>query len=372
MKQAIFFSPSFPYLVSLGATALLFCRGEAAEELHRFASSSPSRDKGLTLARTNSTSSLRDKGEMDADQLRCNGRRDLCDTPFNQVVFAMTHNSYAVASRGFWPQFFNQKRTLTQQLQDGVRGLMLDTHRPKLSLNPWDNRYGPPHLCHLLCSAGRQSLLEGLQEVFRFMEENPHEVLTIIFEDFIRDEQGKLKPPEQRVYATDIKQAMDQAGLTPSVYTYQQKRGWPSLRQMIAANQRLVIISEEQGYGTADGAPYPWYHAMSSLIKETAFSYRSVAELGPDAHFACQAHRGGLAAEGNSLFLLNHWITRLGPVESAASEANSLLLARARECIRVRRAWLTFVATDFYEQGTPSLVETVDRLNDEAQALVNP
>lgn len=58
---------------------------------------------------------------------RCNGSAALCDRRLDQVVLAGTHNSYAAADQPGW-YFPNQRRTITRQLDDGIRALLLDVH----------------------------------------------------------------------------------------------------------------------------------------------------------------------------------------------------------------------------------------------------
>lgn len=302
--------------------------------------------------------------DITTSPMKCNGHTYLCDRPFNKAVFAATHNSYAVKSKGFFPKFYNQKRTMTQQLNDGIRGLMLDTHRPKLSINPFNTKHGVPHLCHNKCIAGKQKLVDGLQEISKFLKKNPNEVIIIIFEDKIRDKDGNLKPKGQRVLATHIKEIMDKVALTQYVYTHDHTKGWPTLKEMIKSNKRLVIISEAQGYKSEkDPAPFAWYHHIWSLVKETEYSFESVAKFKVEGKYVCRPNQKRGGPESNSVFLINHWVTWLGAVESATHKANSILLARARECAKIRKSIPTIVAVDFYEQGDPNLIKTVEILN---------
>ena len=64
--------------------------------------------------------------QSEATQLPCNGHPELCDTPFDEVVFPTTHNAYNYETGV--TQFFqpNQDFPIRRQLLDGVRGLMLD------------------------------------------------------------------------------------------------------------------------------------------------------------------------------------------------------------------------------------------------------
>jgi len=53
----------------------------------------------------------------------------------------------------------NQYHGISQQLADGVRGLMLDTHYFEEQA----------YLCHALCQLGAQPLVDGLAEIRDFL-----------------------------------------------------------------------------------------------------------------------------------------------------------------------------------------------------------
>ena len=75
----------------------------------------------------------------------------------------------------------------------------------------------------------------------------------------------------------------------------------------------------------------------------------------------CRPNRG---PAGAPLFLVNHWITTDPvPLPSNAAKVNAYdpLLARMRECRRVRRHFPNLVAVDFYREG--DLFQVVDTLN---------
>lgn len=57
----------------------------------------------------------------------CNGYAALCSRPLNQVAFAATHNSMASVTIPSW-LFGQQDGTIQQQLDDGIRGFLIDTY----------------------------------------------------------------------------------------------------------------------------------------------------------------------------------------------------------------------------------------------------
>src|SRR5262249_30993228 len=54
-----------------------------------------------------------------------NGYPELRDRRLNEVVFPTTHNSMSAASLQNW-MFANQERSMGDQLEDGVRGFLID------------------------------------------------------------------------------------------------------------------------------------------------------------------------------------------------------------------------------------------------------
>ena len=56
----------------------------------------------------------------------CNGHAALCDRPLDEVVLPATHNSMSAPLPGWFSA--EQERPIGGQLDDGIRGLLLDTH----------------------------------------------------------------------------------------------------------------------------------------------------------------------------------------------------------------------------------------------------
>jgi hypothetical protein len=107
----------------------------------------------------------------------CNGDASLCDRRYDEVLYPTAHNAMANADEGF--QGPNQNHSISCQLEDGVRALMLDTYEYL------DDVY----LCHAECSfLGHKLLLDGLAEIRRFLQRHPGEVVSIIFEAYVSAE----------------------------------------------------------------------------------------------------------------------------------------------------------------------------------------
>ncbi|MGH2980526.1 MAG: hypothetical protein ACRDKV_00595 [Solirubrobacterales bacterium] len=317
--------------------------------------------------------------ENEPEQGGCNGSEALCDRPLDEVVFGGAHNAMSAASEPGW-LFANHQSGVDDQLERGVRALLWDTHygiktpsgKVKTDLGEissserqkYVEEIGEPavdaalrirnrivegdgkrgiYLCHRFCELGATSLAAGLEKVSDFLVANPHEVVIIVNEDYV-------KP---RAYVRAVKRA----GLADMVY-----RGatgpWPTLGEMIDSGQRLVLLAENKGGGE------PWYHpAYDGIMQETPYSFHKAGELTDPGKLpaSCKPNRGG--REG-SLLLLNHWIdTSPAPRPSNAEKVNAreALLERARRCRKARGQRANVVAIDFHRTG--DLRGVVEELN---------
>lgn len=310
----------------------------------------------------------------------CNGHEELCDRPFNRVAIAMTHNSMSVPLPGWFSSM--QEKPIAGQLDDGIRGLMIDTHygdllpdgkvrtffgsqaelkqraqvdgvspaavdaalriRERLGFSGEGKR--GMYLCHSFCELGATRLDSVLDDLRTFLVGNPGAVVVVINQDYVK--------PEEFVGA------VREAGLEELVYKGPVGSRWDTLREMVDSNQRLVLMAENHAGGA------PWYHpAYARITEETPYSFTRVPQLTAPDQLArsCRPNRG---PEGAPIFLMNHWITTDPvPLPSNASAVNAYkpLLARARECERIRSHLVNLVSVNFYLRG--DLFKVVDKLN---------
>jgi hypothetical protein len=259
----------------------------------------------------------------------CNGHVALCDRRYDQVVFPGTHNSHAATMAGFSAFVANQLYGIPQQLEDGVRVLLLDTYYdpndPSVIL-----------LCHGPCNLGSTPHLQALGDIVTFLTRHPKEVVTIIYQD--------------AVAAADLAVDYGATGANGLVYTHTPGQVWPTLAQMIAADTRLVVTAEQ------GGPPPAWHHHIWDLAWDTPYGPQDPALL------SCELNRG---SPDNDLFLVNHWVNNeLGLPSVADSETvNSyeFLLDRAQTCQDLWDHPANFLVVDYYDRG--DLFEVVDTLN---------
>ncbi|MFC1649710.1 hypothetical protein ACFL2C_03310 [Patescibacteria group bacterium] len=276
--------------------------------------------------------------------LKCNGHRQLCDRKLNEVAIPMTHNAMSIADYDWFAP--SHEHSVTNQLESGIRGLMLDTHywdaaasissyfpnasdEQLLKMGEVSDEIGletreGTYVCHIICQLGYTSLSDTLGEIALFLDQNPNEVIVIIFED--------------KIEVTDTVEVFEESGLVN--YAYEHSGGeWPTLRELISTNKRLVAMSE------SDFPPPYWYSHAWNYTEETPYSFEDKDNMG------CEPNRG---EKGSDFFLLNHWVENFVPKREDAVEVNQyeFLLERARRCAKERGFDIpNFVSVNFSEYG---------------------
>ena len=287
----------------------------------------------------------------------CNGHVLLCDRPFNNVVFAATHNSISSAEDGFL--LANHSRGIIPQLDSGYRGLLIDLHYGldsartpvvvtdlaptpekreelvrelgaeavrsaeqlrRLNLDAGGTRQ--IYLCHGLCELGATSFSSELARIRGWLGRNPREVLLIIIEDYVAP--------------GDVAGAFEKARLVEYLHTQALDDPWPTLDQMINSGRRVVVMAEN------DTGDVPWYHDGFTFVQETPYSFETVED------FNCEPNRG---QPDSPLFMINHWVTP--PLAQTGRRANSseVLLERLKVCQEVRGLLPNILGVDFYARG---------------------
>ena len=261
--------------------------------------------------------------KIDAE-FKCNGFSELCDKRLDEVTTLMTHNSYNNGQNGFLVP--NQDFNIARQLNDGVRGFMLDVY----------SSTNGPLLYHGAAQLGKESLFLVMKDIRTFLMSNPNEVISIIFENYCTHE--------------EILQVMDTLEIRDMVYVH--NGTWPTLKEMISANKNLVLMVEKQNGVLPEGLLYAWNHTFDSQ-----YEFKNTEEMD------CSIKRGGGGLK--SFYLMNHWISNsLGlPDKTKAKNANSwaVLGERVNRCSQEQQRKINFLGVDFYNIG--DAIAIVDSIN---------
>jgi hypothetical protein len=301
----------------------------------------------------------------------CNGYPELRDRRLNEVVFPTTHNSMSAADIAAW-MFPNQERGIDEQLEDGIRGFLIDVHygvpvkgriktllefetnsRAKYeaslgksgidaAMRIRDRLVGGEegergvYMGHGFCEIGATPFVEALEGIKDFLVRNPNEVLIVVIQD-------------EGVTPADVAACFEESGLIDFVYRGAVAPPWPTLGEMVARNERVVVFAENHAEGV------PWYHLTAGVIQETLYGFKT-----PEA-FSNVPNRGG---RNGSLLLMNHWIESAPaslPSNAEIVNAYDVLYRRAVACRRERGMVPNLVAVDFYRTG--DLFRVVRKLN---------
>ncbi|MFO0710389.1 MAG: hypothetical protein U0353_11155, partial [Sandaracinus sp.] len=241
---------------------------------------------------------------------------------------ATTHNAMSSDEDGFRAP--NQHFRLWRQLEDGIRGFMLDV---------WVDREGTTSLCHGSCLIGHRPLVDGLRDLRLFLDCHPHDVVVIIFE---------AHTTEDRVAAAFAESGLDRylhSPEGPAAAGY----AWPTLAEMIAQDERVVVFTDDRA------ASLPWHLYTYDWAWENPYAADTPADL------SCAQDRGD---RSRSLWVFNHFLTN--PVASPALAEmvnhDPFFTDRVIGCRAEASGDLpNFVTVDFYDVG--DVLGVVDALN---------
>jgi hypothetical protein len=304
----------------------------------------------------------------------CNGSFGLCDVRLNEAVFAGTHNSFSAAdSRGWF--IANQRRTIERQLKDGIRLFLIDPHwgvrdeegkvRTDFAAEGRDrNRVAkalPPDvlqsaerlagrlgagdakgerdvwLCHTVCELGATRMVDSLEEIRKFLDENRGEVVILFIEPYVAP--------------ADIAKVFERSGLDRYVVTLARDEPLPTLGQLVRRNRRVVVFTEQDADGTV-----PWYLDGFSFVQDTPLGATKVKQL------KCSRERG---TAHSPIAMINHWADVFPPRRepNVPFQRENVIVKRAHRCAKELGVTVNLIPVDHYDVG--DLIPAVEALNAE-------
>lgn len=266
--------------------------------------------------------------------------------PFNKYSWLVTHNAFSIVDAPSLTgaqriTFYNQEDTVTNQLRNGVRGLMLDMY-------DFENDIWLCHSFHGQCFniTAFQPASNTLREVESFLSSNPTEIVTIIIEDYVHTPKGLTK-----LFAA--------AGLDKYWFPVSKmpKKGqdWPIVNDMIQQNHRLIVFTSDSSKESSEGIAYQWRY----LVENESGDGGVVAGSCPN-----RKESKPLNSKSSSLILQNYFTTI--PVQSDACKVNSAPLAdMVSTCYKATGNRMpNFIAINFYMRSDGGGVfDTLDHMN---------
>ena len=164
----------------------------------------------------------------------------------------------------------------------------------------------------------------------RWLVDHPEEVLILSIEDDTE--------------AADTAKLIRDSGLIREVYRGPAKPPWPTLRELIERDERVLVLIEN------DPGEEPWMHPQTEVAQETPYHFTTPAAAGGADDVP--PNRGGTSG---SLLLVNHWVdTSPAPRKTIAREVNAAALLETRLAALPRPSAACSRRSspiDFYRQG---------------------
>ncbi|EME41966.1 hypothetical protein DOTSEDRAFT_89490 [Dothistroma septosporum NZE10] len=263
---------------------------------------------------------------------------------YSEQTFVGTHDAVAVRNaENDWSLSGNQYFNVSTQLRSGVRLIQAQGHRDT-------NGSDEIRMCHFNCALMDGGSLHGLlRDVKQFLDENPHEVVTLLYVN--------TGPPLQHWVKAYYDTGLDLMSYIPPKskrYGNMKIEDWPTIAEMVTSNQRLISFMDRG----ADEYEAPFLLTEFDYIFETNFGIEHPSQ------FRCAVARPWWIVEGipDRLSLVNHFLYAkfLGFRYPNATQANITNSAGFHEgdlgehAVRCRSLYgrrPNFLLVDFFNEG---------------------
>ncbi len=290
---------------------------------------------------------------------------------YDEVSFLTAHNAFANFNEG-WMRYMMQTWSIEEQLDHGVRGIMLDAH---------EFPDGSIRLCHGGCSAlhtlqkgiGKaagalwnkheyETLKSTLTTIKEWLDKHPSEIVTIFLENRVDNEKvaGEIASLE-----SFLPMVLELKDWDPSKHDGK----WPTLSWMRARNKRIVIFNEDKTGSdfsrkdNPDRYTFPFWYSWHYMIES---QYGTVDKLKASAERHDSAAFKDLK---RYLLLINFFRQFTGPLAASAKDNSyNALKDLVNFCKKKGLGYgknPNFLALDFVEEG--NAMKLINKLNTRAK-----
>jgi hypothetical protein len=292
-------------------------------------------------------------GSSSSSTTACNNSPSLCSRTYNNITHMGAHDSAFLRDASTGNSLAgNQFLNATVALSAGVRLLQAQVH----------NKDGTLQLCHTTCQlldAG--SLQSWLAAINFWMDRNPNEVVTILLVNSDNEDVSK--------YGTAFQASgIAKYGYTPT--STSATGNWPTLREMIAANTRLVTFIASITYSPS----HPYLLPQFAYVFETAFEVTSLSGFNCTLDRPASRSSAQAAIAANMMPLMNHFsyqtlgsgifVPNVGDIATTNSPSKTVpgaLGLHGQLCLAQWGIKPVFVLVDFWDKGPA--IEAADALN---------
>jgi hypothetical protein len=212
----------------------------------------------------------------------CNGSAAICPRKYSNVSLIGTHGSAHIGGIHDWR--INQERSVTFQLDSGIRFLQAQTHQ----------HLGKLRMCHTSCWLYDGGTLDDyLTTVKNWLDAHPNEVVTMLLTNYDRN----LPSDFDAVFSSV---GLDKLAFVPASSPEPlSSDAWPTYAELIALDSRLVLFLDYE----ADTSTVPYILPEFEYFFETPFN-----TVNPKFD-QCTLDRGPDGSEGDGLmYIVNHFL----------------------------------------------------------------
>lgn len=271
----------------------------------------------------------------------CNGLESICELGVDTILYAGIHNAQSTVQEGFFVLPNHQFKAISA-LDYGFRALNFDIGVCNEELV----------LVHGLCKLGTTDPSETFTAIQNWLDENPSEVILIPIQ--IDNSAGGGDDVDLGKFY-NLLNRID--GFTDRMYEKIQGSEWPTLRELIDLDERIIMFHYNgDTCGNAGFNCPPGFHDWFAFAGETRFEY-TLAEEFEDKAYACEITRGRSKANFYALNLFTSIPSR--EVSSTLLNTQAFLEDHIQACSQINNGLdVNVLFVDFWEEGDlPEVVQ---------------